>query len=83
MRLRVKPYPAFLRRPPLCPQVKLPSFPLYEGLGFASKALPASIFDVPFPPLEGLVDGVTLTPSGAVPVEGAPAFSVPTGITVS
>ena len=58
----------------------LPSFPKYEGLSFTSKALPSTLADVAFPPTEGLVDGIALTPSGAVPVRGVPTFSVPQGI---
>jgi hypothetical protein len=61
----------------------LPSFPKYEGLAFVAKDLPATIADVAFPPLDGLVDGIKLTPEGSVPVEGAPKFSVPEGVTVA
>ncbi|GAX86457.1 hypothetical protein CEUSTIGMA_g13867.t1 [Chlamydomonas eustigma] len=58
----------------------LPSFPKYEGMTFVSKALPDTVPDVHFPPLDGLVRGITLTEEGEVPVTGTPVFTVPEGI---
>lgn len=61
----------------------LPAFPKYEGLGFASTALPSTRPDVAFPPMEGLVSGIVAAPEGAVPIPGVPRFSVTRGMEAS